>query len=457
MKHDVTETAAPTVSKSQALYDRALKIMPGGCSRNTVLRKPHPVYAAFGKGCWVTDIEGVRRIDFSNNMASLIHGHAHPKVVEAVSAQLAKGTAFAVATEQEIVYAEHLLSRNEHFEKIRFVNSGTEAVMACLKAARAYTGRPKIAKVEGAYHGLYDYAEVSQNPNPGNWGDEHHPASVPVAHGTPQAALDDVVVIPFNDPEHAVAILDGHKDDLACVLIDLMPHRVGLVPIREEFIEALEAWTRANGALLVLDEVITFRCGYGGAQERHSITPDLTALGKIIGGGFPVGALAGRAEVMDVMDPLARRVLLPHSGTFSANPVTMTAGRVSMELYDRAAVKKLNKLASYARDQISQAIQVSGIDACVTGGGSMFRIQMKPEPPQNYRAAFTNDLEKKSTALLLDHMFDNGFILMNTCSGALSTAMGQKHIDMLAEALLQGFRKVRNLVREAHEKGAAAA
>jgi len=160
---------------------------------------------------------------------------------------------------------------------------------------------------------------------------------------------------------------------------------------------------------------------------------------------------------MDVMDPRSSQYRFPHSGTFSANPVTMTAGRVTMELYDRAAVKKLNKLASYARDQISQAIQVSGIDACVTGGGSMFRIQMKPEPPQNYRAAFTNELEKKSTALLLDHMFDNGFILMNTCSGALSTAMGQKHIDMLAETLLQGFRKVRHLVREAHDKDAATA
>jgi glutamate-1-semialdehyde 2,1-aminomutase len=449
MKHDVSPLAVPEVSRSQALYDRAKKIMPGGCSRNTVLRKPHPVYAAHGKGCQVTDIEGVRRVDFSNNMASLIHGHAHPKVVEAVSAQLAKGSAFALATEQEVVYAEHLLSRNPNFEKIRFVNSGTEAVMACLKASRAYTGRPKIAKVEGAYHGLYDYAEVSQCPTPANWGDLHHPASVPVARGTPKAALDDVVVIPFNDPEHAVAILDEHRDDLACVLIDLMPHRVGLVPIYEEFIEALEAWTKANGALLVLDEVITFRGGYGGAQERHNIHPDLTAMGKIIGGGFPVGALAGRAEVMDVMNPLSSDVRLPHSGTFSANPITMTAGLVTMELYDHAAVKKLNKLASYTRDVISQAIQVSGIQACVTGGGSMFRIQMKPEPPQNYRAAFTTPLEKQCTALLLDHLFDNGFILMNTCSGALSTPMTQKHIDHLAETLLAGFRKVRARVKEA--------
>jgi glutamate-1-semialdehyde 2,1-aminomutase len=152
---------------------------------------------------------------------------------------------------------------------------------------------------------------------------------------------------------------------------------------------------------------------------------------------------------MDVMNPLSSDVRLPHSGTFSANPITMTAGLVTMELYDHAAVKKLNKLASYTRDVISQAIQVSGIQACVTGGGSMFRIQMKPEPPQNYRAAFTTPLEKQCTALLLDHLFDNGFILMNTCSGALSTPMTQKHIDHLAETLLAGFRKVRAHVKEA--------
>ena len=145
-----------TQSHSVKLYERALKVMPGGCSRNTVLRKPHPLYAENGAGCYVTDVEGVIRIDYANNVASLIHGHAHPVVVKAVSAQLQKGTAFTLATEVEIEFAEHMCSRNAGFENIRFVNSGTEAVMACLKAARAYTGRPKIAKVEGAYHGLYD-------------------------------------------------------------------------------------------------------------------------------------------------------------------------------------------------------------------------------------------------------------------------------------------------------------
>jgi glutamate-1-semialdehyde 2,1-aminomutase len=190
--------------RSARLFERARQFMPGGVSRNTVLRSPHPLYAMKGEGCRVTDVEGVVRIDFANNMASLIHGHAHPYITEVVSRQLHRGTAFTMATEQEIEYAAFLVGRVPAFDKIRFVNSGTEAVMSCLKAARAFTGRSKIAKVEGAYHGLYDYAEVSQTSDPSNWGEADHPKSNPVSRGTPPAALTDVVIIPFNDPARAV-------------------------------------------------------------------------------------------------------------------------------------------------------------------------------------------------------------------------------------------------------------
>ncbi len=438
----VTDSTAPG-SLSAALYARAQAVMPGGCSRNTILRKPHPIYAARGEGCHVIDIEGVKRIDFGNNMASLIHGHAHPAVLDAVAEQMRRGTAFSLGTEVEIRFAEHLCRRNSGFEKLRFVNSGTEAVMACLKAARAFTGRPKIAKVEGAYHGTYDYAEVSQTAAPGNWGDAERPLSVPVVHGTPAGALSDVVVIPFNDPQRALAILDQHAQDLACVLVDLLPHRVGLVPASPEFVRALREWTHKNGALLVFDEVITLRSNYGGAQQWFDVVPDLTAMGKMIGGGFPVGALAGRHAVMDVLNPLAQKVLFPHSGTFSANPMTMTAGLVSMELFDREAVQRLNALADQARARIAEAIAIACIPACVTGRGSMFRVHMQAQAPENYRAAHTSAYQAQLIRLLLDHMFDNGVIMIETCSGTLSTAMGTAEIDHLAETMLGGFRKLK--------------
>lgn len=433
----------PPSSLSAALYERACKVLPGGVSRNTLLRRPHPLYADHASGCRITDVEGVERIDFANNMAALIHGHAHPAIVAAVNTQLGKGSAYTLATELEVRFAEYLCSRNTGFEMLRFVNSGTEAVMGALKAARAFTGRSRIAKVEGAYHGLYDYAEVSQTASPANWGEADQPRGVPVAHGTPAAVLADVVVIPFNHPRRARAILDRHKGELACVLLDLMPHRVGLKPATPAFVSALRDWTRSDGSLLVLDEVITFRCEYGGAQQWYGINGDLTTLAKLIGGGFPVGAIAGRRDVMNVMNPLSERVLFPHSGTFSANPITMTAGLTAMQLYDRAAVARVNALARRAIDGIEAAIARTGVTACVTGGGSMFRVHLKEHPPDNYREAFSTPEQAQRLKLLLDHLLDAGFLLIDTCSATISTPMGETEIDSLVAAMEEGFRKLR--------------
>lgn len=429
-------------SLSAALYERALKTLPGGVSRNTVLRKPHPLYADRAQGCRVTDIEGVERIDFANNMASLIHGHAHPQVVHAVSEQLKRGTAFTLATEVEVRYAEELCARSPSFEKVRFVNSGTEAVMGAIRAARAFTGRHMLAKVEGAYHGQYDYAEVSQTAQPSSWGSVDHPASLPVVHGTPPSALAEVIVIPFNDIERSLALLEAHGDELACVLIDLMPHRVGLNPVQAEYLAALRKWTQEHGVLLVLDEVITFRSSFSGAQGWYDVIPDLTAMGKAIGGGFPVGAIAGRADVMDVMNPLIEPVRFPHSGTFSANPVTMTAGLISMQLFDRAAVARLNALAQRAMQGIEAAIERTGVQACVTGGGSMFRVHLKSKAPENYREAYATQEENARLTILLDHLFQAGFMMINTCSATLSTPMGEPEIDALVDAMEQGLRKL---------------
>ncbi len=431
-----------TTTHSAELYARALKVLPGGVSRNAVLRDPCPVYADHAKGCRVTDTEGVTRLDFANNMASLIHGHACPQIVRAVGEQLAKGTAFNMATEVEVRYAEHLCSRNPGFEKLRFVNSGTEAIMVALKASRAFTGRPMIAKAEGAYHGVYDYAEVSQSPTPENWGTLDHPSRVPLVHGTPESALNDVVVIPFNDTKRAISILNEHADKLACVLLDLMPHRVGLNPAKPEFVEAIREWTTRHGVLLVLDEIITFRSEFGGLQTHYGITPDLTALGKIIGGGFPVGATAGRADVMDVLNPQSSKLLFPHSGTFSANPISMTAGITAMELLDHSAVTRLNALADRARHGITRAIKDAGVPACVTGYGSMFRIHMKAQAPEDYRQAYASADEGKRLKALLGHLFDRGIILINSGSATISTPMTETEIDTLIDAVSSGLRKL---------------
>jgi len=431
----MTSTPRTVRPKSQSLYRRALDVLPGGASRNAVLRQPHPIYSATAAGCRVIDVDGFEYIDFSNNMTALIHGHSHPQVVADVTDQLAKGTAYNLATEVEIEFAEHMQQRNPSFESIRFVNSGTEAVMVAIKTARAHTGRSTIAKVEGAYHGTYDYAEVSQTSDPSNWGSPTAPESVPVVSGTPQGVLDDVVVIPFNSIESTLDILDRWQSKLACVLIDPMPHRAGLVPASDEYVSAIRNWTHDDGSLLVFDEVITFRSEYGGAQTWYESVPDLTALGKIIGGGFPIGAVTGRREVMDVFDPRTGKALFPHSGTFSGNPVSMRAGLTAMQLFTSDEVKRLNELAKSATTGIEKAIADLGTPACVSGRGSLFRVHLTDTQPADYRATYATSAGGTARDALLAHLLKSGHLLIDTVTAALSTPMGRGEIDSLVSSI----------------------
>jgi glutamate-1-semialdehyde 2,1-aminomutase len=428
--------------KSEELYNEARNLIPGGVSRNTVFHKPFPHYAEKASGCYVTDIDGSERIDFANNMASLIHGHAFPPLVEGVVEQIKRGTAYTIATQAELDFARLLCNRAPGFEKIRFVNSGTEAVMAMIKASRAFTGKEKIAKAEGAYHGTYDFAEVSQKAKPENWGDIDKPNSVPVASGTPKNVLNDVVIFPYNDIERTINLLNQHKDEIACVLIDPVPHRVGLVKGNDDYIEALYKWTRENDALLVFDEVVTFRVNYSGAQDNYKVKPDLTALGKIIGGGFPVGAFTGRADIMKILDPHEKNLLFPHSGTFSANPVTMTAGRIAMEYFDKKAVDDINALTQKAISQISEAIRVAGVPMSITGAGSMFRLHLRPEPPTTYREAYQTKEAEALITKMLDYLFyEENLMMINTLACMFSTVMKQKEVDILSDAMLRMFKQ----------------
>lgn len=421
-----------TIAQSAALFARALDVMPGGNSRTTVWHAPHPIYAASGSGCRITDVDGKEYLDFLNNYTSMIHGHANPVVSEAVRRQLELGTCFAMPTETEIVLAELLCSRVPGFERVRFTNSGSEAVMMALKAARARTNRPKIAKCEGAYHGSYDFAEVSLDSAPETWGNAD-PNAVAYTAGTPKSVLNDVIVIPFNRTEEAERILTAHADELACVLIDPMPNRAGLIPATAEFLEMLRRVTRETGMLLVFDEVISFRLGYAGAQGVFGVTPDLTTLAKIIGGGFPIGAVAGSADAMSVFDPRQGKPLAPHGGTFNANPISMVAGTAAMELMTPDAFDHLNTLGTRARDGVARAFDDAGIDGQVTGEGSLLRIHMTSVPLVDYRSARATDAQSRALATVVDFMHAHGVLMAETGMCALSTAMGEAEIDKFVE------------------------
>ncbi|MGD9865537.1 MAG: aspartate aminotransferase family protein [Pseudodonghicola sp.] len=424
----------PETPNSAALYERAKRVMPAGNTRHTVYRHPHQVYAASGAGCRIVDVDGNVRIDATGNFTSLIHGYGSDRIREAALAQIEKGMCFGMPTPGEVTLSEMLVERLPAVEQLRYCNSGTEAVMNCIKAARAFTGRAKFAKVEGAYHGTYDPAEVSQDAKPDTWGDADNPASVATSFGTPQGVLDDVIIIPFNDMERAERILRAKANDLAAILVDVMPNRAGLVPAKPEFIAMLRRVTREIGALLILDEVITFRLGYNGAQGRYDVDPDLTALGKVIGGGFPIGAIGGSAEVMSVFDPRQGSAKVQHGGTFSANPMSMVAGIAALEDLTPKSFEDLEALGERFQAGATKVFARHGIAAQVTGLGSLRRIHMTDAPLSDFRSLQANADAAKQVSALAKAMFEEGVLMAGNGLLAFSTPMTFEDIDQIVAA-----------------------
>lgn len=439
-----TEVFRAADSRSAELFERAKKVLPGGNTRTTLYEAPYPSYAASGRGAVITDVEGQDRLDFINNYTSLIHGHADPDINAAVIAQLPRGVAYAMPTESEIALAELLVDRIPALEQVRFTNSGTEGVMMALKAARAYTGRPKIARFEGAYHGSYDFAEVGYVSPPDQWGapsGSGDPTALPTTAGTPQGVLDNVVVLPYNDIDAVERIIERERGNLAAVLIDLMPSRFGLVQAQVPFLQRLREITRAHGIVLIFDEVISLRVGYHGMQGLLGVTPDLMSMGKIIGGGFPVGALGGAAEIMAVFDPSQGLVKAPHGGTFNANPVTMVAGRVAMEKLTRDEFARLDRLGESLREALAEVLDGERVPGQITGAGSLFNIHLHDRPLRDYRSAVETPAERARRGKLHRALVSNGVVMSPTLFGCLSTPMGEGEVNTFVEAFGRAVRE----------------
>ncbi len=425
---------APIGPASQAAFARARAVFPDGTSRATVERDPSPRYMKRGQGAYLYELDGRRFLDLNNNFASLIHGHAFAPVIEAVARQLKDGSAFANPTETEIELAALLCGRVPFLERLRFVNSGSEAVMFAVKAARAHTGKPGIAKIEGAYHGAYDWIEPSQTGSPENWGPESAPAVLPYYRGTPRAVLDSVVVLSFNHTASACALLAANAHKLAAVVLDPMPSRAGLVTPDPGFLAALAAAARSCGILVIADEVINLRQSHRGASARYGLEPDLFALGKIVGGGLPVGAVGGRAEFMAAFDASRGRPAVAQGGTFSANPLSMTAGLACMNAFDEAACDGLERLGDSVREKLRAAIARRGAPFSVTGAASLFRIHPKRRAPRNYREAHRSAAESEAMATLGRFFADEGILMAHATLASLSTAMTEADIALVVGA-----------------------
>jgi len=400
---------------SFALHTRARERLPGGFTRDAVIRLPYAPFIRGADGAVLTDVDGRRIVDFWFNATSLPLGHAHPAVVTAVQAQLPHGTAYYAPTEHELDLADLLAARLPSAERVRFTNSGSEAVMIALRLARGFTGRQLVLKFEGSYHGSYDDVSWSVGPPADRIGPAEAPVAVPESLGLAPHA-DRVRVLPFNDSAALAREVERSTAEIAAILVEPMANRMGLLMPDRAFLEEARRLADAHGIVLIFDEVIAFRVGYHGAQGEVGVRPDMTTLGKIIGGGFPVGAVAGRADILEV-SAHGRASRVTHAGTFNANPVTAVAGCATLERLTPEAFARINATGARVRARLGEICE--GLPLTVTGEGSLFKVTATPGPIRNYRDSVRADMDWERLASLA--LLAEGHFLTTNLAGCVST------------------------------------
>jgi glutamate-1-semialdehyde 2,1-aminomutase len=429
---DPEEVYRRTTPASRTLHQRAVEVMPGGTTRTTTYFDPYPLYIDRGEGCRIWDADGTERIDMLGNYSAMILGHAHPKIVEAINRQAARGTAFAAANRIEVELATLLCERVPSLDLVRFCNSGTEATMFAMRLARAFTGRPNIARIEGGYHGTHDYAEVSTHPLPVEAGPPERPVARPDSIGTPQWVLEGTVVLPFNNPDAAERILRDEGDQVAAVILEPIIGAGGVIAATSDFIDRLRRVTRELGMLLIFDEVISLRVAPGGAQQLYGVNPDLTTMGKIIGGGLPVAAFGGRADVMELLDP-RREPNLPQGGTYNGNPLGMAAGVAALKELTPDVYEELNRKGARVKDQLAEVFASHRMPAQVNGAGSLFAIHFTDVPVTDYRSKATSNPRITHDFFLA--LVNHGVLMAPRAMGALSTPMREQDIQEFVDAV----------------------
>lgn len=374
---------------SKSIYQRALEVIPGGV--NSPVRAcrsvgADPLFISRGEGGYVVDADGKQYIDLIGSWGPLIIGHAHPEVMAAVTDAMRHGTTFGAPTEIEVRFAETVRRIVPSMEKVRAVSSGTECTMSALRLARGFTGRAKIIKADGGYHGHADCLLVAAGSGAATLG-------IPGSAGVPAGAAADTIIVPYNDLGAIERAFAAHPGDIAAVIIEPVAGNMGLVVPAPGYLPGLRELTARNGTVLIFDEVMTgLRVAYGGAQALYGIKPDLTCIGKIIGGGLPAAAFGGHAEIMDKLAPLGP---VYQAGTLSGNPLAMAAGLKTMEILGRpGAYERLEQLSARLAEGLLAAAKDAGVSACVNRVGSMLTLFLTAGPVTDYASAKTSDTER---------------------------------------------------------------
>lgn len=423
--------------RSRELFERAKRVLPGGVNSPVRAFKSvggEPFFVERGEGCRIYDVDGNCYIDYVCSWGPLILGHAHPEVVSFVDEVARKGTSFGIPCELEVLMAEAVVEAVPSIEKVRFVNSGTEATMSAIRLARGYTGRSKVVKFEGCYHGHVDYLLVKAGSGVLTFG-------IPGTPGVPEDFAKHTLIASFNDLDSVKALFEKYGEDIACVILEPVMGNAGVILPDRDFLEGLRRLTREYGALLIFDEVITgFRVSYGGAQAYFGIEPDITCLGKIIGGGFPVGAYGGRAEIMDHVAPDGP---VYQAGTLSGNPVAMAAGLKTLEILKRDnPYPELEKRAKYLMDEAKKLFEAKGVPVWINSIASMGCIFFTEGPVRTYADAVKSDTDLYSRFFWA--MLKNGvyFAPSQFEAAFVSAAHGEGDIDETLEAIEKALREL---------------
>jgi glutamate-1-semialdehyde 2,1-aminomutase len=374
--------------RSQELFERAKRLMPGGVNSPVRAYQPYPFFTKSASGSRIVDVDGKEYIDYCLAYGPLILGHAHPVVVEAVKKQLEEGSLYGTPTEQEVEFAELICQVVPSAEMVRLVSTGGEATMSAIRVARAYTGKKKIIKFEGCYHGAHDYVLVKAGSGATTFG-------MPTSLGIPEDTIRNTIIVPYNDVDQLEMAIKNNRDGLAAVIVEPVIGNFGVVLPKPGFLETLRELTETYGVVLIFDEVITgFRLALGGAQEYYSVLPDLTALGKVLGGGFPLAAFAGKKEIMELVGPSGR---VYQAGTYSGNPVSVTAGLATLRLLKAEGVAFYEKMAAKCLrvvEPLAKLVQDAGLRVQTNHIASMFQLFFTDRAVVDYTSAKTanNDL-----------------------------------------------------------------
>jgi glutamate-1-semialdehyde 2,1-aminomutase len=390
------------MTRSKELFEKAKKLMPGGVNSPVRAFQPYPFFTEHARGSRLFDVDGKEYIDYCLGYGPLILGHSHPKIVEAVKTQLENGSLFGTPTEQEVELAELICKLVPSAAMVRLVSTGGEATMNAIRAARGFTGRKKIMKFEGCYHGAHDYVLVKAGSGATTFG-------MPTSLGVPEETTRNTIVVPFNDVEKFEKTIKESKGDLAAVIVEPVIGNIGLVLPKTGFLETIREITEKCGIVLIFDEVITgFRLALGGAQEYYGVTPDLTTLGKVLGGGFPIAAFAGKEEIMKMIAPVGK---VYQAGTYSGNPISVVAALATLrflrdggkEFYSKME-KKCNAIVTPLKETISEC----NIKVQINHLASMFQLFFTALPVYDYTSVKISDVEKfmaYQTKLLKDGIF----------------------------------------------------